>query len=56
MLHALLPAAALLTHNNAAKVEPKTDSTANVAVAQVSDATMPASPSWNPIADGGTSP
>lgn len=56
MLHALLPAAALLTHNSAAKVEPKTNSTANVAVAQVTDATMPASPSQNLIADGQSYP
>lgn len=52
MLHALLPAAALLTHNSAAKVEPKTDPNANTTVAQATDFAMPTSPSQNPITDG----
>lgn len=56
MLHALLPAAALLTHNSAAKVEPKTDPNVNVAIAQATDRAMPTSPSQNPIADGETCP
>lgn len=56
MLHALLPAAALLAHNSAAKAETKTESTPNVVVSQASDSGMPANASWNPIQDGSTYP
>lgn len=56
MLHVLLPAAALLTHNSAAKTEAKTICTANAPVAQATDATMPTTASDNPITDGHTIP
>lgn len=52
MLHVLLPAAALLTHNSAAKVEAKTEPSANVAVANATDFAMPTTASDNPIVDG----
>jgi hypothetical protein len=56
MLHALLPAAALLTHNSAAKTEPKADCTASVPVAQAKDITQPTSAIDPWITDGKTYP
>jgi hypothetical protein len=56
MVHLLVPAAALLTHNSAAKAETKTESTPNAVVAQATDIAMPTDPSQNPIADGTTVP
>ena len=56
MLQALVPAAALLTHNSAAKSEVKTKLIANAPVAQATDATMPTTASDNPITDGRTVP
>lgn len=56
MLDALVPVAALLTHNTAAKAEVKTDLTSNAPVAQAKDITQPTS-AWDPfITDGHTSP
>ncbi len=56
MLHVLLPAAALLAHKRAAKVEVKTEPSANVAVANATDFAMPTTASDNPITDGHTCP
>jgi len=56
MLHVLLPAAALLTHNSAAQVETKTKTSGNLAVAQATEVAMPTNPSWSPITDGSTHP
>jgi hypothetical protein len=56
MLHVLLPAAALLKNNSAAKKETKTHSTPNVSVAQATDVAMPVTRASNPIADGQSYP
>jgi hypothetical protein len=56
MLHALLPAAALLTHNSAAKAQTKTELSVNTPVAQAKDITQPTNPWAPPIADGTTVP
>jgi hypothetical protein len=56
MLHALVPAAALLTHNSAAKVEVKEQNTAHVPVAQEKDILHPISAASPWIADGGNQP
>ena len=56
MLNVLVPAAALLTHNAAAKAENKTNNATNVPVAESVEATQPTS-AWDPfITDGGTRP
>jgi hypothetical protein len=56
MLHALLPAAALLTQNSAARVESREESAPNVMATQTMDSALPANASWKPITDGSTSP
>ena len=57
MLEVLVPAAALLTHNNVAKTEPKEeDCTAIVPVAQAKDITQPTSATNPFITDGTTRP
>lgn len=56
MLHVLLPAAALLAHNSAAKVQAKTEPSVNVAVANATDFAMPTTASDNPIVDGHSYP
>ena len=56
MLNVLVPAAALLTHNNAAKAETKTDLTTNAPVAQAKDITQPTSAIDPWITDGKTYP
>ena len=56
MLQALVPAAALLAHNSAAKVETKTDLTTHAPVAQAKDITQPTSATNPFIVDGTTRP
>ena len=57
MLQALLPAAALLTQNSAAKVETKIESNASsVVVAHENDIAMPTNMWGPPITDGTTHP
>ena len=56
MLQALVPAAALLAHNSAAKAETKADLATNTPVAQAKDITQPTNATDPFIADGGTRP
>ena len=56
MLHALVPAAALLTHNSAAKAEVNTDNTLNTPVAQEKDVFHPSTAESPWHADGTTVP
>jgi len=56
MLHALVPAAALLAHNSATNAEVKTDNPTNVPVAQEKDVLHPSTAASPWIVDGGTRP
>lgn len=56
MLQALVPAAALLAHNSAAKAELKTDLTTNTSVAEAKGITQPTSATDPFITDGTTMP
>lgn len=56
MLDALVPVAALLANNSAAKVKAEPDCTVTPTVAHAKDLTQPAS-AWDPFSvDGGTRP